>query len=167
MAESIASFLAQYNLSAEVISFIVSIFPIVELRGGIIVARLLGLPVLKAYLICLLGNMLPIPFILLFIKKIFLVLKKFKWSAKLVDKLETSALRKSDSVKTKLYIGLFLFVAIPLPGTGGWTGALIASLLDMPIKKSFISVFAGVMTAGLIMITLSYFVPGLFGFSAN
>lgn len=164
MAESIASFLQQYNLSAELISFIVSIFPIVELRGGIIVARLLGLPVLKAYLICLMGNMLPIPFILLFIKKIFSLLKKFKWSAKLVNRLEESALKKSDSVRTKLYVGLFLFVAIPLPGTGGWTGALIASLLDMPIKKSFISIFAGVMTAGLIMIILSYFVPGLFGF---
>ena len=164
MSDALVSFLQEHNISSEIIAFIVSMFPIIELRGGIIVAKLLGIPVLEAYFICLLGNLLPIPFILIFIKKIFSFLKRFSWSAKIVNRLERSAEKKSGSVRNKQLIGLFVFVAIPLPGTGGWTGALIASILNMPLKKSFLAIFAGVAGAGLIMLVLSYFLPGLFGF---
>ena len=164
MSDALVSYLQQHNISSELIVFIISIFPIIELRGGIVAAKLLGIPLLEAYFICLAGNMLPIPFILLFIKKIFSIMKRFSWSEKIVNKLEQSAEKKSGSVRSKQLIGLFAFVAVPLPGTGGWTGALIASMLNMPFKKCFPAIFAGVMLAGVIMIILSYFIPGLFGF---
>ena len=164
MSDALISFLQQHNISSDLIVFIISIFPVIELRGGIVAAKLLDIPLVRAYFVCLAGNMLPIPFILLFIKQIFAMMKKFKWSAKIVDRLEQSAQRKSGSVRKKQLIGLFAFVAVPLPGTGGWTGALIASVLNMPLKKSFLAIFAGVMLAGVIMIILSYFIPGLFGF---
>ena len=164
MSEALASYLQQHNISSEMIAFIISILPVLELRGGIIAAKLMGIPLVKAYFICLAGNMLPIPFVLLFIKQIFAFMKRFAWSEKLVVRLELSAQRKSASVRNKQLLGLFVFVAVPLPGTGGWTGALIASMLNIPFKKGFLSIFAGVIAAGIIMIILSYFIPGLFGF---
>lgn len=164
MPETFVSYLQQNNIPSEMIAFIISIFPVIELRGGIIAAKLMDIPIIKAYFICLAGNILPIPFILIFIKQIFIFLKKFTWTEKIVNKLELSALKKSDNVRNKQLLGLFAFVAIPLPGTGGWTGALIASMLNMPVKKSFVAILAGVMAAGVIMIILSYFIPGLFGF---
>ena len=164
MSNALVEFLQQHNVSSEIIAFIISILPVIELRGGIIAARLMEIPLLPAYFICLAGNMLPIPFILLFIKKIFGIMKRFSWSKKLVERLENSAEKKSGNVRNKHLLGLFVFVAIPLPGTGGWTGALIASMLNMPFKKSLPAIFAGVAMAGVIMIVISYFIPGLFGF---
>ena len=137
--------------------------PVVELRGGMIAAKLLGVELIKAFVICYIGNILPIPFILLFIRKIFEFLKKFKVTAKLVNKLETSSLRKSEKVKKSSKWGLLTFVAIPLPGTGGWTGALIAALLDMRIKISFPVIALGVLIANLIMSAFSYGLLGLLG----
>ncbi len=153
----------QGSIPEELIIFLVSMFPILELRGGMIAAKLLGVELLKAFVICYIGNILPIPFILLFIRKIFEFLKKFKVTAKLVNKLETSSLRKSEKVKKSSKWGLLTFVAIPLPGTGGWTGALIAALLDMRIKISFPVIALGVLIANLIMSAFSYGLLGLLG----
>lgn len=143
----------------EVIVFIVSLMPILELRGGIIAGFLMGLELKTSFLIAFIGNIIPIPFILLFIKFIFKVLKKTKLKG-IVEKLEKKAFDKSDSIKKYAYWGLLLFVGIPLPGTGAWTGSLIAALLNMDIKKSFVIISIGVIMAGIIISILSY---GLLG----
>jgi len=159
MAETIANYLVGFfegKIPEELIIFFISMFPIVELRGGMIAASLLGVDLLEAFIICYIGNILPIPFILLFIRKIFTFLKRFRFTKKIVEKLETSSMRKSEKVKKNSKWGLFTFVAIPLPGTGGWTGALIAALLDMRIKISFPIIALGVFAANIIMSLFSY-----------
>lgn len=159
MAETLANYLVglfQDKIPSELIVFAISMLPILELRGGMIAASLLNVGFLEAFIICYVGNILPIPFILLFIRKIFNFLKRFKHSRKLVEKLESSSMRKSEKVKKNSKWGLFTFVAIPLPGTGGWTGALIAALLDMRIKISFPVIALGVLAANVIMAVFSY-----------
>lgn len=166
MAERIADYLVglfQGTIPEELIVFIISMLPVVELRGGMIAAKLLDVELLKAFVICYFGNILPIPFILLFIRKIFEFLKRFKYTRKLVEKLESSSMRKSEKVKKGSKWGLFTFVAIPLPGTGGWTGSLIAALLDMRIKISFPVIALGVLAANLIMSVFSYGLLGAIG----
>ncbi|MBQ2902796.1 MAG: small multi-drug export protein [Clostridia bacterium] len=166
MTEAIADYLVgifQGNIPEELIIFLISMLPILELRGGMIAAKLLGVELLKAFVICFIGNIIPIPFILLFIRKIFEFLKKFSPTRKLVEKLETSSMRKSEKVKKGSKWGLLTFVAIPLPGTGGWTGALVAALLDMRIKISFPIIMLGVLIANLIMSVFSYGLLGAFG----
>ncbi len=152
------------KISNELIIFIISLFPVLELRGGLIAAKLLGVKFIKAFIICFIGNIIPIPFILLFIRKIFQWLKKIKGVDKLIEKLELRAMRKSKKIEKTREWGLFAFVAIPLPGTGGWTGALLAALLDMRMKKAFPIIVLGVICAGIIMSIITYFIPGLFGF---
>ncbi len=166
MTETIAESLVgifQGTIPEELIIFLISMMPVVELRGGMIAAKLLDVELLRAFVICYIGNILPIPFILLFIRKIFEILKKFSLTRKLVEKLESSSMRKSEKVKKGSKWGLLTFVAIPLPGTGGWTGALIAALLDMRIKISFPVIALGVLIANLIMSVFSYGLLGLFG----
>ncbi|MBQ6708767.1 MAG: small multi-drug export protein [Clostridia bacterium] len=148
----------------EVIIFIISLFPILELRGGLIAAKLLGVKFIPAFIICFIGNMLPIPFILLFIRQVFQWLKKIKGVNKLIEKLEVRTMRKSKTIEKYREWGLLLFVGIPLPGTGGWTGALLAALMDLRMKKAFPIIALGVFIAGVIMSVLTYLVPGLFGF---
>lgn len=143
-------------LSAELIAFVVSIFPVLELRGGMIAARLLEIDFIKAFIICYIGNMIPIPFILLFIKKIFAVMRKNKHLAKIVKKLEARSDKKKSTMEKYKEWGLLLFVAIPLPGTGGWTGALIAALMDLRFKKSLPIIALGVLIAGIIMSLVTY-----------
>jgi len=139
----------------ELIVFMISAIPILELRGSILAAGLLKMEFLSTFIIAVIGNMLPIPFILLFIDKIFNWLKKTKLE-KLVTKLETRALEKSGQIKKYGKFGLFLFVAIPLPGTGAWTGALAATLLRMKPKESICPIFFGVVAAGLIMSLIAF-----------
>lgn len=150
------------GLPKELIVFFVSLLPVLELRGGMIAASLLGVPWANAFIICLLGNMLPIPFILLFIKQIFKLLKKIKGINKIIIKIEQIADKKGGKINKSRNWGLFAFVAIPLPGTGAWTGALVATMLDIRMRKSFPIIFLGVLTAGIIMSILTYFIPGLF-----
>lgn len=167
MSESITRFFIDNlggKVSEEVIVFIISMLPILELRGGLIAAKLLGVNFVKAFFICYIGNLLPIPFILLFIRKIFDWLKRFGGVNKIIDKLEARSIRKADSIKKYRLLGLFAFVAIPLPGTGAWTGALAADLLDIRVSHSFPTIAAGVLGAGIIMSILTYAIPGLFGF---
>ena len=150
------------GLPKELIVFIISVLPIVELRGGLVAASLLGVPWHIAFPICVIGNMLPIPFILLFIKKIFKILRKWPLFRTIIPMLEKKAGEKGSLINKGRFIGLFSFVAIPLPGTGAWMGALAATMLDIRMKRSFPIIFLGVLTAGIIMSVLSYFIPGLF-----
>lgn len=145
----------QGKVSKELIVFIISMFPILELRGSLLAAGFLKMEFLSTYVIAVIGNMLPIPFILIFIEKIFSFLKKTKLK-NLVEKMENKALSKSDQIRKYGKFGLFLFVAIPVPGTGAWTGALAATLLRMKPKESILPIFLGVLTAGLIMSLLSF-----------
>ncbi|MBE6774740.1 MAG: small multi-drug export protein [Ruminococcaceae bacterium] len=167
MSETIAEYLVDAlggKISSEMIAFIVSMLPILELRGGLIAAKLMGIEFFKAFAICFVGNMLPIPFILLFIRKIFSFMKKIPKVEAIIDKLEARSLRKADNVRKYRLLGLLLFVGIPLPGTGAWTGALIADLLDIRIKHSLPIITAGVFIAGVIISILSYGLLGLIGF---
>ena len=135
---------------------IISLFPILENRGGMIALRLLNMNMLQAFIISYLGNLVPIPFILLFIKKIFEWLRKIKGFDKIIKHFEAKAEKNRDKINRGKQWGLLLFVAIPLPGTGGWTGALMASLLEIPPKKAFPIIALGVLIAGLIMTTVTY-----------
>lgn len=159
LATAFAVTLGQY-VSKEVVVFIISMIPILELRGGLLVSALLKVPITTAIPLCVIGNMLPIPFILLFIKQIFKWLKKVKCFRGLIEKLEERAISKSDSIKKYEFWGLVIFVGIPLPGTGAWTGSLIAALLDIDFKKAILAEFLGVLMATLIMAIVSY---GLLG----
>lgn len=163
MAEKLAKLLvgAFSGLTAlkygkELIIFIISLMPILELRGGLIAASLLKLNWIKSFIICFIGNIIPIPLILWFITPIFDRLKKTKLFSGMVNKLEKKAMSKKEKIEKLQYIGLMLFVGIPLPGTGAWTGCLIASLLNMDKKKSMVYAVLGVIMAGIIMMILSY-----------
>ena len=165
MAEQLATDIVNFfkdKIPNELIIFVVSLLPVLELRGGLIAAKLLDVELVRAFVICFLGNMLPIPFILLFIRKIFQYLKTKKRFAKLIEKLEIRSMRKSESVKKYREFGLLIFVAIPLPGTGGWTGALIAALMDMRIKRSLPLIALGVFIAGVIVAAIMYGFFGIF-----
>ncbi len=163
MAESLVhTFLGLFDglrsipFGKELIVFLISLMPILELRGGLIAAALLGLNIVPAFIICIIGNLLPIPFILWFITPIFNKLKKTKHLSKFVNKIEKKALSKKDKIEKAEFWGLFFFVGIPLPGTGGWTGSLIASLISMDKKKAMLAITCGVLLAGLIVGSLSF-----------
>ena len=133
-------------------TMLVSMVPVIELRGGVPFGTALGLTPGQALVSAIVGNMIPIPFIIVYIRRIFLWMRRR--SARLntlVDKLERKAHLKGQKVTRYKYIGLWIFVAIPLPGTGAWTGALAAAFLNMPLRKALPSIFLGVVTAGLIM----------------
>lgn len=148
--------LLQDKIPEELVAFVISLCPVLECRGGMIAARLMEIPFIKAFLICYLGNMIPIPFIILFIRKIFDFLRRFKFFSKIVEKLEAKTEKNKEKVLKYEAWGLLLFVAIPLPGTGGWTGALMAALLDIRMKKSLPIIALGVLIAGFIMSALTY-----------
>lgn len=155
LVESFSS-LTSLKYGKELIVFIISMLPILELRGGLIASALLGLDGLSSFIICFLGNIIPIPFILWLITPIFDWLKKTRLFKGLVGKLENKAMSKKEQIEKLQYIGLMLFVGIPLPGTGAWTGCLIAALLDMNKKKAMLYAILGVIMAGIIMMILSY-----------
>ncbi len=144
----------------EIFVFFVSMLPLIELRGGLLCASMLKIPLLKANIICVLGNLVPIPFILMFIKKIFEFMKKHNILKGLVEKLEQMAVRKDDSKAKGQFLFLLLFVGIPIPGTGAWSGSLIAALMEFDMKKTVKAILLGLMLAVVIMDILSY---GLLG----
>ena len=133
---------------------------ILELRGGLIAASLLNLPMWQSFIICFIGNLIPIPFILWFINPIFRHMRHWKFMGKIVTWCEEKAHSKQEKIENLKYVGLFLFVGIPLPGTGAWMGCLIAALLNLDKKKSLLAAFLGVIMAGMIMLLFSY---GLLG----
>lgn len=148
------------------IVFLISMVPIIELRGAIPYAVYFNLPLLPSYIVAILGNMIPVPLIFFFARKIL------EWGAdkKVIGKFFSFCLEKGNKGGAKLqakagrsvYVALFLFVGIPLPGTGAWTGTLAASLLNFDFKKSVVAVMAGVVLAGIIMGLLSIFAVNLF-----
>ena len=147
------------------IIFLISMVPLIELRGAIPYAIGFQLPLVPSYIICILGNMLPVPFIFLFARKILVwgsdkkyIGKFFSWC---LQKGEKGGQKLQAKAGRGLYVALFLFVGIPLPGTGAWTGTLAASLLDMDFKKSTLAVMCGVVLAGIIMGLVS---GGVFSF---
>ncbi len=148
------------GLNKDVVVFIISMLPLLELRGGLLAASILNLNFMPAYIISILGNCLPIPFVLLFLDKIFNWLKNFKTTKKIVVKIENKILSKKAQIEKYGYWGLLLFVGIPLPGTGAWTGAGLAVLLRLDRKKSSLVIFLGVILASIIMSIISYGILG-------
>ena len=149
------------SVGKEALVFIISMIPILELRGGLLVAGpLLGVPLAKAIPLGIIGNIIPVPFILLLITPIFKWMKGTNLFRPMVEKLEAKAMSKSDKIEKYEFWGLVLFVGIPLPGTGAWTGSLIAALLGMKFKKAFPAVIIGILMATVIMTVISY---GLLG----
>lgn len=161
--ESIVQALVNFfsnTIPAELTVFLLSLMPVIELRGGILAAKLLRLDMLPAFFICLVGTLLPTPFILLFINKIFDWARNTRF-VRLVDRLEQRGRSKFDKINRYKTLGLLIFVAIPLPGTGAWTGSLAAALMKMDFKSAMISVACGSLIADIIMCLLSYGVLGL------
>ncbi len=151
------NFLWKTFLGQIIMTFLISMVPIIELRGALPVATGAGLEWYIALPVAIIGNIIPAPFIIIFIKKIFAWMRSANgFFGKIVDKLERKAFSKRDTIDKYGPWGLWIFVAIPLPGTGAWTGALIAALLDIPLKKAFPAIAVGVLTAGIIMAFVSY-----------
>lgn len=148
------------RISREMIVFVISMVPILELRGGLLAASVLNIDIVRAIFYCVIGNIIPVPFILLLITPVFNRLKKTKTFRPMVEKLEKRAMGKSEQIEKYEFWGLVLSVGIPLPGTGAWTGSLIASLLGIKFKKAFPAVLVGIVLATVIMSIVSY---GLLG----
>ena len=132
------------------LTVLVSMLPVVELRGGIPFGVAAGLPVWAAYIAAVIGNLIPVPCIIVYIRRVFQWMRKrFPRLNSLVDALERKAHLKGEKVTKYKYLGLIVLVAIPLPGTGAWTGSLAAAFLDMPLRRAIPSIIAGVLIAGL------------------
>ncbi|MGM9521953.1 MAG: COG2426 family protein [Oscillospiraceae bacterium] len=133
-------------------TLLISMVPVIELRGAIPIATAHGLGLYTAIFVAIIGNLLPVPFIILFIRKIFAWLrKKYSRLDTFISKLERHAVKKAKLAMRFEFWGLFLLVAIPLPGTGAWTGALVAAMLDMRLKRAFPAIALGVCAAGIIV----------------
>ena len=167
MMESFKNFIKVTLIGAPLLNkmigiFLISMLPIIELRGAIPIGAAIGLPWYLNMIVSIVGNMLPVPFILLFSVKAFEVMKKHNIMVKFIEKIENRAKKRSEGLATGEFIGLMLFVAIPFPGTGAWTGALIAALLQFNRKRSFFYIGLGVVIASVIMTLASYGVISLF-----
>lgn len=148
------------GINKELIVFIISLMPILELRGGLLAASLLDIEFIRAAVICVVGNVLPIPFVLLFLKYVLTLFEKWGVTKRIVNWLEKKVEEKREQIDKYGYLGLIVFVGIPLPGTGAWTGSLLAVMLGMNRKKSFICILIGVAIAAVIMSILSYGILG-------
>lgn len=136
--------------------FCISMLPIVELRGGVPAGMAFGLPFWKVYLVCVAGNLLPVPFLILFSKSVLAWLAKKKVFGGFFQRILEKADAKARSIGKYEMAGLWLFVAVPLPGTGAWTGSLVAAILRMRLLPAFLMIAAGVLTSGLVMGAVSY-----------
>ena len=150
--------LLSLSFGKQLIVFIISMLPILELRGGLIAASLLKLPPLESYIIAIVGNVIPVPFILLLINKILRAMEKsiFKLFNKIHSFLHKKIMKNKDSIEKYGFWGLVIFVGIPLPGTGAWTGAIIAAFLEMDRKKAFLGILLGMLMASIIMMIISF-----------
>ena len=179
--EKIAEFFAE--IPSEIYVFLISILPLIELRGAIPVGAALGLPWFINAPLAVIGNLLPIPFILLFITRLFGWMAKFKifrpvieWLRKKADKHSKKVIGNAEDdasptdagdtrkMSAGIFVALMLFVALPVPGTGAWSGALVASLFDLPKKQSFLAIALGVLVCSVIMTLASYGVLGFLKF---
>ena len=143
-------------ISKQFLVFLISMCPILELRGGLLAAALLNLKPLESYILCIIGNIIPIPFILWFMNSLLKKMRKSKRFHKIANWLDKKVENKKDQIERLGFWGLVLFVGIPLPGTGAWTGCLIASVLEMNRKKAFIATMIGILIASIIMMILSF-----------
>ena len=150
--------LLSLSFGKQLIVFIISMLPILELRGGLIAASLLGLTPIESYLIAIIGNIIPVPFILLLMNKILKAMEKsrFKIFNKIHSFLHKKIMKNKDSIEKYGFWGLVLFVGIPLPGTGAWTGSIIAAFLEMDRKKAFFAILLGMLMASIIMMIISF-----------
>ena len=149
----------EIKMKQYLIPFLVSMVPLIELRGAIPIAQGMGLPIVTSYLVCIIGNMIPVPFIYLFARKVL------EWGADkpvtgkffsfCLEKGQKGGRKLTEKAGRGLFLALLLFVGIPLPGTGAWTGTLAASILDMDFVPTIIAVMLGVLLAGVIMMTAS------------
>ena len=164
VAQSIVAFIISIfgvNAGKVIGIFFISLLPVIELRGSIPIGYYQGLPWYTNMITSIIGNILPVPFILLFVVKVFEFMKKRNIMVNVIEKIEKRAMSRSESIANKEFLGLMLFVAIPFPGTGAWTGALIAALLQFDRKKSFVYIFIGVLIAAS-LVTLGVY--GVIGF---
>ena len=146
-------------------TFLISMVPVLELRGAIPIATAHGLDFRIAIPVAIIGNLVPVPFIIIFIRKIFVwIRKKIPRLDHFVGRLEERARKKSGVVEKYAFLGLFILVAIPLPGTGAWTGALVAAMLEMRLKHAFPAIALGVVAAGIIVSVVTYGVAAIFTF---
>ena len=163
MVNAIIGFFQNLNLSNDLVVFIVSMLPIVELRGAIPLGVLIGMNPWELFALSVIGNILPIPLIILCARPVVNFFLRTKWLRPIGTWLENKVRKNSHKINKYKFWGLFIFVAIPLPGTGAWTGALLAALMDMRLKNALPSIILGVICAGLIMIFGSSIVKFLIG----
>ncbi len=161
IAAYLTSLLTSLHFSKEFIVLFLSAFPILEVRGGMIVAKLLQMDPYEALLIGIIGNLIPIPFLIFLLKPIFNWMRKWDKFAKVVGFLEEKAYRKKEKIEKYQFWGIFLLVAIPLPGTGAWTGCLVSSVFNVDKKISILACSLGVILASLIMWIISYGILGM------
>ena len=163
MTDYIVNALTGADLGAYFVTLIVSMIPVIELRGAIPLGVGLGLSHFDAMWVSMLGNMLPVPFIILFIRPIFKwMTRKSEKLGRVVEKLEARGEGKWDKVHKYQFFGLAIFVGIPLPGTGAWTGALIAAVMDMRMRSALPSIALGVVMAGLLVTGITYGFTSIF-----
>ncbi len=155
MAEAIGSFFSKL-LGKHAAVFICAMLPVLELRGAIPLARVFDFGWVEAFILCFLGNLLPIPFILLFFEAFVNFLKRFKFCARFVTFLERKAEKATKDRENITFWGLAFFVAIPLPGTGGWTGAMAATVLKIPFIKALIAIAIGIFIADIVVTLIVY-----------
>lgn len=163
MVESIVGFILglfgsflKIPFGKEIAVFIISLMPILELRGGLIAAALLNMNPIESYIISMIGNIIPVPFILWLINKILDWMRNSKHLSKVAKWLDKKLNKHKGQIEKYGYLGLILFVGIPLPGTGAWTGCLVAAGLNMNRKKAFIATLIGILMASIIMMILSF-----------
>lgn len=151
------NWLTQTLIGRMTFTTLVSLVPVLELRAGIPFGVALGLTHWQAFLAAVVGNLIPLPFIVVYIRRIFQWMRRHLPALdKLVDRLERKAHLKGRKVNKYKYLGLMVFVAIPLPGTGGWTGALAAAFLDMPLRRAMPTIVLGILIAGFLITGLTY-----------
>ena len=155
------SFFTTTYVGKLIVIFIIGMTPVLELRGAIPFAAFYGIPFGVAFPVAVLGNLVPVPFIILFVRRVFLFIRRrIPKLNRLVDRLEEKGCKKQSALEKGTFVGLFILVAVPLPGTGAWTGALVAAMTNLRMKYAFPAIALGVVTAGLIM-GASYLVKGL------
>ena len=153
------------SMPHQLAAILLSMIPVAELRLAIpLSVTAYGINPVEAYFLCCIGNMIPVPFIVLFIRPIFNWMKKISIFKRMVEKIEERGNSKRETVLKYKFWGLFVFVAIPLPGTGAWTGALIAALLNMRLKDALPSIMLGVLAAGLVVTLMTTGVLKVFGY---
>lgn len=153
------------TVGEELCVFFCSMIPIIELRGAIPMGAVFGMPMWLTYLLSILGNMLPVPFILLFIKKViaWMTVSKIKFFNKIAGFLNRKVEKNKDKIAKYSFWGVCFFVAVPLPVTGAWTGSLVAAMLDMKVWKAILSCLFGVMIAGVVVTAIAYGLAAMIG----